>query len=436
MRAGRDLVAEIPQNRWDADRFYDPDPDARGTMYTKHAAFVDEIDLFDPEFFGISPREARSMDPQQRLLLEVAWEALEHAAIPASSLSGSATGVFVGIGLGDYSRLELFAGDLSRLHAYAGSGNGFSFAAGRLAYVLGSHGPTLALDTACSSSLVTIHLACRSLRAGESDLALAGGVHLLLLPTTSVFLSRARALSPDGRCKAFSAHADGFGRGEGCGIVVLKRLDDALRDRDRVLAVIRGSAVNHDGPSGGLMVPNQRAQEMLIRSALSDAGLADPETRAASVQYVEAHGTGTRLGDPIEAGALQTVYGEKRSDPLYLGSIKSNIGHLEAAAGVAGVLKTVLALQHGQLPASLHCQEPNPLIPWSESVLRVVTEATDWPGDPRARGAAISSFGMSGTNAHLVLGAAPAAAENGTAIRSRASARVLPISAQTRAALD
>ncbi|MFG1954464.1 type I polyketide synthase, partial [Micromonospora sp. NPDC048830] len=407
---GVDAVGEVPSGRWDVDAFFDPDPEVAGRMYSRAGHFVDGVDGFDAGFFGVSPREAVSLDPQQRLLLEVAWEALEDAGQVPGRLAGSRTGVFVGIGTDDYS-LMLRSADPASMDAYTGTGNAFSVAAGRLSYLLGLQGPSMAVDTACSSSLVAVHLACRSLRSGESDLALAGGVHLMLTPQGSIYLSRTRALSPDGRCKTFDASADGYGRGEGCGVVVLKRLSDARRDGDRVLAVVRGSAVNHDGPSSGLTVPNGLAQQELIRSALADAGVEPGE-----VDYVEAHGTGTPLGDPIEVDALAGALGRGRAAgrPLLLGSVKTNIGHLEAAAGVAGLIKTVLALRHGQVPAHLHLRTPNPHIKWDDLPVRVAAETTPWPRGERLRIAGVSSFGMSGTNAHLVLAEAPdAAAANG-----------------------
>ncbi|HET8660025.1 MAG TPA: type I polyketide synthase, partial [Micromonosporaceae bacterium] len=403
LERGGDAVGEVPRERWDVDAFFDPDPDAPGKMYTRSGHFVGGVDQFDAAFFGISPREAVSLDPQQRLLLEVAWEALEHAGQVPARLAGSRTGVFVGIGTDDYS-LMLRSGDPASMDAYTGTGNAYSVAAGRLSYLLGLHGPSMAVDTACSSSLVAVHLATRSLRSGECDLALAGGVHLMLTPEGMVYLSRTHALSPDGRCKTFDAAADGYGRGEGCGVVVLKRLSDARRDGDRVLAVVLGSAVNHDGASGGLTVPNGLAQQALIRSALADAGV-----EPAAVSYVEAHGTGTELGDPIEMEALGTVLREQRpaQEPVVVGSVKTNVGHLEAAAGVAGLVKVVLALGHEQLPAHLHLNRPNTHIDWDRLPVTVPTAPVPWPRGQRRRVAGVSSFGMSGTNAHLVVAEPP-----------------------------
>jgi polyketide synthase 12/myxalamid-type polyketide synthase MxaB len=404
LRDGVDAVGEVPRGRWDVGEFFDPDPEVPGRMYTRCGHFVSGIDGFDAEFFGVSPREAVSLDPQQRLLLEVAWEALEDAGQVPDRLAGSPTGVFIGIGTDDYS-LMLRSDDPASMDAYTGTGNAYSVAAGRLSYLLGLQGPSLAVTTACSSSLVAVHLACRSLRVGECDLALAGGVNAILAPDAFITLSRMRALSPDGRCKAFDASADGYGRGEGCGVVVLKRLSEAVGDGDRVLAVVRGSAVNHDGASGGLTVPNGLAQEALIRSALVDAGLAP-----GAVDVVEAHGTGTPLGDPIEVRALAAVLGEGRAveRPLVVGSVKTNIGHLEAAAGVAGLIKLVLALRHEQVPPHLHFRSPNPYVDWEAVPVRVAAGPVAWPGGGRPRVGGVSSFGMSGTNAHVVVAEAPA----------------------------
>ncbi|HEX2909582.1 MAG TPA: SDR family NAD(P)-dependent oxidoreductase [Chloroflexia bacterium] len=428
-----DAVKEVPGDRWDMDAYYDPNPETPGKSATREAAFLDRVDLFDAGFFGIAPREAASMDPQQRLLLEVAWEALENAGLPSSKVSGSRTGVFIGITSNDYSQLLLKLEDPAKLDTYFATGNFLNVAAGRLSYVLGLQGPSMAVDTACSSSLVAIHLACQSLRTGESDAALAGGVNLMLSPNGTVTLSTARMLSKDGRCKTFDANADGYGRGEGCGVVVLKRLSQAQADGDKILALIRGSAVNQDGPSSGLTVPNGPAQQALIRQALDRAGL-----KPAQVSYVEAHGTGTALGDPIELGALTAVLGEERpaANPLLVGSVKTNIGHLESAAGVAGVIKTVLALQHGQIPAHLHFNQPNPHIPWDQMPIKVPTETTDWLAGEEPRLAGVSSFGFSGTNAHLLLQeppALPAASTNQEL--AEPAAHLLALSARSQAAL-
>ncbi len=399
VRAGRDCVTEVPRDRFDVDAVYDPDPAASGRLYTRHGAFLDGVDRFDADFFGISPREAAQLDPQQRLLLEVAWEALERAGQAPDALAGTATGVFVGMMAGDYAGLR----EEREEEGYALSGNDQSFAAGRLSYVLGLHGPSITVDTACSSSLAAVHLACQSLRAGECDLALAAGVNLILSPARSIAYCRLRALSPDGRCKTFDAAADGYGRGEGCGVLVLRRLSDAERRGDSIVALVRGSAVNHDGHSGGLTVPSGPAQERLLRGALREAGV-----EPATVGYVEAHGTGTALGDPIEVNALGAVLGEGRpaDRPLALGSVKASIGHLEAAAGVAGLIKTALVLAKREIPAQPLFRRPSPHIPWSELPLTVPTAALPFPAGSAGRFVGVSSFGLSGTNAHVVLGEA------------------------------
>jgi acyl transferase domain-containing protein len=430
LRDGVDAVATVPGDRWDADAYFDPNPDAPGKMYTKSGGFLSDTAMFDPLFFGTSPREAVSLDPQQRLILEVAWEALEHAALAPNRLVGSRTGVFVGIGSSDYAHLQTRAADPTRIDAYTGSGGGLCFAAGRLSYCLGLQGPSMIVDTACSSSLVAVHLACQSLRLGESTTALAGGVHLMLTPDVSIYLSKIKALAADGRCKAFDAAADGFVRGEGCGMVVLKRLSDAVRDGDRVLALIVGSAVNQDGPSGGLTVPNGPAQQAVIRQALASAGKDSKQ-----VTYVEAHGTGTALGDPIELAALHAVLGRDRPDaePLIVGSIKTNMGHLEAAAGIAGLIKVVLALNHGQIPPNLHFTALNPHAVADGVRVRIPTTLTEWPARGGARVAGVSSFGLSGTNAHVVLEEAPPLPP--AAVTMERPLHVLPLSAKTEGAL-
>ena len=396
---GEDAISEVPADRWDADAFYDPDPAAPGRMTTKWGGFVSDVAGFDADFFAISPREAAAMDPQQRMLLEVAWEALEHAGITPDSLGGTRTGVTMGLSTWDYTIVNLERG--AEIDAYLSTGNPHSTAVGRISYLLGLRGPAVAVDTACSSSLVAVHLACQSLRLRETDLALAGGVQLSLSPFTSIALSKLSALSPRGRCRTFDAGADGFVRGEGAGVVVLKRLSDAVRDGDRVLAVVRGSAVNQDGRSNGLTAPNVLAQRDVITDALRAGGVA-PDT----VNYVEAHGTGTVLGDPIEFEALAATYG--RGDaPCALGAVKTNLGHLEAAAGVAGFIKAVLVLERGQIPPNLHFSRWNPAIDASATRLVVPTDITPWPQCPGPRRAGVSSFGISGTNAHVVLEQAP-----------------------------
>ncbi len=400
---GIDAITEVPRARWDVDAWYDPDPDAAGKMSTRFGGFLEHVDRFDAGFFRIAPREAVSMDPQQRLLLEVSWEALEDAGHAPDQLTGTRTSVFVGVCNSDYYQLVM-KGDPRRLDAYVASGGSHSVAAGRLSYALGLQGPSVAVDTACSSSLVAVHLACQSLRAGESRMALAGGVNLVITPDVTMLLSRARMMAPDGRCKVFDARADGFVRGEGCGVVVLKRLADAQADGDRVLAVIRGTAVNQDGRSNGLTAPNGPAQEAVIREALAAAGVKPRE-----VGYVEAHGTGTSLGDPIELQALGAVLGVERpaSEPVVVGSVKTNIGHLEAAAGVASLIKVVLAMRHDRVPPHLHFDTPNPHIAWWRLPVRIPTASMPFPERNGRRVAGVSSFGFSGTNAHAVLEAAP-----------------------------
>ncbi|KVT85288.1 hypothetical protein WK59_12225 [Burkholderia ubonensis] len=424
---GRDVTTEIPADRWDVEHFFDPDPEAPGKMYVQRGGFLDAVDGFDPAFFGIAEREAVSLDPQQRLLLEVGWEALEHAGIAPSAVRGASCGVFMGVSWHDYERLA-FGRDARRVDAYAGLGNTPSIAAGRLAYVLGVEGPTMLVDTACSASLVAVHEACQSLRMGECDMALAGGVALMLSPLSTVFCCKIRALSPTGRCHTFDAAADGYLRGEGAGVIVLKRLDDARANGDRILAVIRGTAINHDGASSGLTVPNGRAQERLLEAALKDAGV-----EAGAIGYVEAHGTGTPLGDPIELAALSKVYGRGRAAqrPLLVGSVKTNIGHLEAAAGIAGLIKSVLMLQHQRVPASLNFTNPNPRFDWAGSGLAVPTRLTE--NDAPLKMIGVSSFGFSGTNAHAILESAPEVAREASG--AGRGAQVLTLSARSEEAL-
>jgi phthiocerol/phenolphthiocerol synthesis type-I polyketide synthase C len=400
-----DAITEVPADRWNINDYYDPNAGAPGKMSTRWGGFLEHVDQFDANFFGISPREATRMDPQQRLLLEVAWEALEDAGQATHQLAGSPTGVFIGISGVDYSQLQLRYGDFPfDIDAYAGAGNAHSIAANRLSYLFDLRGPSVAVDTACSSSLVAVHLACQSLLRGESTLALAGGVNLVLFPALTVSFSQARMMASDGRCKTFDARADGYVRGEGCGIVVLKRLSDALRDSDHIYALLRGSAVNQDGRTAGITVPNGLAQQAVIRQALDRAGIASDQ-----LSYIETHGTGTALGDPIEVQAIAAVLGEAHSEgqQCVLGSVKANIGHLEAAAGVASLIKVLLCLRYGEIPAQPHFEKLNPHISLEKTPLVIPSERWPWPAGGKPRFAGVSSFGFGGTNAHLVLEEAP-----------------------------
>ncbi|MEZ4727510.1 MAG: polyketide synthase [Caldilineaceae bacterium] len=423
LRNGADAVSEVIGERWPIEEYYDPDPAKAGKTYTRYGAFIDQVDQFDPRFFGLSPRETIKLDPQHRLLLETAWEAIERAGIAADRLRNTPVGVFVGLWTGEYGKPLISAMD----DFYSIIGNVTSTAAGRLSYLLGLTGPALAVDTACSASLVSIHLACQSLRHGECKMALAGGVNLILAPEVTALFCRGSLLAPDGRCKTFDAAANGYVRGEGCGMILLKPLTDALTDNDPIIAVIRGTAINQDGPSSGLTVPNGPSQEGVIRQALKNARV-KPE----DVSYIEAHGTGTALGDPIEIGALTAVF-QERTTPLHVGSVKTNFGHLEFAAGIAGVIKVALALQHGEIPKHLHFDRPNPLIDWDQTPIQIPTETIPWTVPAgKKRLAGVSSFGFSGTNAHIVLEEAPVAA---TRLQPTVPYQLLTLSAKDEPAL-
>ncbi|MEZ0356074.1 type I polyketide synthase [Mycobacterium sp. SA01] len=433
LHSGRDAISEVPADRWDIEEFFDSDPDAAGKMVTRRAGFVDDVTGFDAPFFGVSAREANLMDPQHRLLLETAWQAVEHSGTAPTTLANSRTGVFVGLATHDFLGMASDALTYPEIEAYLAIGTSSAAAAGRISYRLGLQGPAVTVDTACSSSLVAIHQACQALLLDECDLALAGGVNVMLSPATMITFSHSRMLAPDGKCKTFDASADGYVRGEGCGVIAIKRLDDALRDGDHIRAVIRGSAVNQDGASGGLTVPNGVAQQRVIAEALERAGLTPTD-----INYLEAHGTGTSLGDPIEVQAAAAALGKGRDadQPLLIGSAKTNIGHLEAAAGVAGVLKVVLSLEHSELPPHLNFKNPSPHIPWDRIPVQVVDKARSWERSDRPRIAGVSSFGFSGTNAHVILEEAPVTnpVTTGPAPDDRRFA-VLPLSARTPAAL-
>ena len=429
LESGGDAITDIPADRWDWRQYLDRNPEARGAMYAVRGGFLEDIAGFDADFFGIAAREAAMVDPQQRLLHEVAWHALEDAAIVPDSLRDARAGIFIGLSNSDYYR-ALCQDDL-RIDAYVGTGTAASTAAGRLAYTLGVHGPAMTVDTACSSSLTAVHLAVQSLRSGESDVALAGGVNAILAPQMHIAASKARMLSPDGHCKTFDQSADGYVRSEGCGVLVLKRLRDAEAAGDRVLAVIRGTALNQDGRSGGLTAPSSTAQAALLREAYAKAGV-----RPDAVGMIEAHGTGTSLGDPIEMEALGEVFRGRGAGlaPVAVGSIKTNIGHAEAASGMAGLLKVVAALGHKKIPAHLHFTTPSAFIPWSELPFVVPTETTDWAlveGQTR-RVAGVSSFGFSGTNAHVVL---EEAAASDASVEVEVGPELVVVSARTAAGL-
>lgn len=403
LRNGVDAIVPIPKERWDIDSFYDPNPQAPGKMNTRWGGFLEQVDYFDADFFGMSAEEAEHADPQQRIFLEVAWEALENAAIIPTSLAGSQTGVFIGLCTIDYHRL-LYK-NFSQIGQYSGTGTTPCIVANRLSYFLDLHGPSMVVDTACSSSLVTVHLACQSLRNKESNLCLAGGVNLILSPDSTISSSQTGLLSPSGRCKTFDANADGYIRSEGCGVVVLKRLSDAIADGNNIMALIRGSAVNQDGLSNSLTAPNGLAQQAVIRQALANA-----KVQPAEISYVDAHAVGTSIGDAIEFKALKTVLMEGRPlhQPCVIGSVKTNIGHLEAAAGISALIKVVLALQHEEIPPHLHLVQLNPYICLQNTAFSIPSELQKWPsGNNKSRLAAVSAFGFGGTNAHVILEEAP-----------------------------
>ncbi len=414
LKNGVDAIKEVPKERWDIDALYDPNPEAPGRMTTRWGGFLDQaLDSFDATFFGISAREARRMDPQQRLMLEVAYEALEDAGQIRAGLSGSRTGVFIASYHNDYAHMQ--SADLTSVDAYTSTGTAHSIVANRVSYFLNLQGPSMTVDTACSSSLVAVHLACQSLRSGECELALAGGVSLMLSPEVTISLSKWGFMAPDGRCKTFDAKADGFVRGEGCGVIVLKRLAEALADGDRILAVVRSSAVNQDGRTSVLTAPSGLAQQAVIRQAI-DSGQLNPW----EITCVEAHGTGTSLGDPIEVEALAEVYGKHHPEGQVcaLGSVKTNLGHLEAAAGVAGLMKVVLSMLHGAIPPHLHFSLLNPHISLDGTPFVIPTRLLDWPRGARRRIAGVSSFGFGGTNAHVILEEAPVVLPEQTGINS------------------
>ena len=423
---GRDAVTEVPAERWDGEAYHSAKAPTRGKTNMRRGAFLTNVGNFDAAFFDILPVEANRMDPQQRIFLETAWHALEDAGLTAAALRGSETGVFVGLHghSADYGAMQ-FA-DTQALDGYVATGTAHDVIAGRLAYWLDLRGPSMVIDTACSSSLVAVHVACRSLRASDCDCAVVGGIHLILSPRTSVAMSQLQMLANDGRSKTFDSRADGFGRGEGCGVVVLKRLRDAQRDGDRILAVIRGSAINQDGRTNGLTAPNGLAQQCLLRRALQNA-----QVSPADIGYGEAHGTGTALGDPIEVEAIAAVLGgEQRQAPCVLGSVKANIGHLEGGAGIAGLIKTVLAMQHGYFPPVAHLEKLNPHLALEGSGLKIPVRGEPWT-DRGRKFASVSSFGWSGANAHVVLEEGPAVAVT----EAQDFALLVAVSAETREAL-
>lgn len=432
LKNGFDAITEVPEQRWNVPASYDPDPQVAGKTYSKYGGFLDNVEYFDPQFFGISPREAISLDPQHRLLLEVSWEALENAAYDMKDLRGSKTGVFIGITLNDYEKVISGHQAANNIEPYSVTGLPLNAAAGRLSYSYGFTGPSMAIDTACSSSLVAIHQACQSLRVGDCHMALAGGVNLILTPQSMIGTAKAKMLSPDGYCKTFDDDADGIGRSEGCGIIVLKRLSDADKDGDTVLAIIRGSAVNQDGASSGFTVPNSQAQQALMHSALEMAKL-----RPHEIDYVEAHGTGTSLGDPIELRSLAGVFGDdpNRAHPLKIGSVKTNIGHAESASGIAGVMKAVLQLKHKIVVPHLHFNKPTTKFDWNGFQAEVPIESSEWKQEDRVRISGVSSFGASGTNGHIIVAEAPSQTPSDRKVLSGQHFYLLTLSAKDEGAL-
>ena len=425
-----DAIAPVPPDRWSADLYYSEDPNKYGKAISHQGGFIPHLYDFDAAFFRISPREAVSLDPQQRLALELGWEALEHAAISPEAIASQPIGVFLGISSIDYWQ-QLLAQSPQAIDAYLATGNTHSVAAGRLSYLLGINGPSLAVDTACSSSLVAVHLACQSLRQQECDMALVGGVNRIITPAASINFSKAKMLSADGRCRTFDEAASGFGRAEGGGMVVLKRLSEAQKKGDRIHAVILGSATNHNGRTNGLTAPSTAAQVAVIHQALKKSRI-EPE----AISYVETHGTGTALGDPIEIAALAQVFGPGRSTPLALGAVKTNIGHTEAAAGIAGLIKAVLSLEHQQIPANLHLNRPSPRIDWSTLPFQLPKDAAPLVSMHQPAAAGVSAFGFNGTNAHLILQSAPATDRPKPPAAERSRSLVLfPLSARTPNAL-
>ncbi len=408
---GRSAATEVPADRWSVDAFFDASGETPGKTSIRWGAFIENPDQFDPQFFGITPREAVRMDPQQRLLLEVAWEAMENAGRPAEELAGTRTGVFVGIGSNDYSKVLVGQDNYyQNIDAHMGTGNALSIAANRVSYVFDLHGPSAAIDTACSSSSLSVHFAVESLRRGESDAALAGGANLILTPETTIAFSKARMLSPEGVCRPFDSRANGYVRGEGCAFVLLKRLEDAERDGDNILAVLRATSVNQDGRTSGISAPNSQSQVACIRAALKQADLSPND-----IDYIEAHGTGTPLGDPIEMMALSQIFTatDKATPPCYVTSVKANVGHMETVSGVAGLIKTVLMMQHDEILPQANFESLNPHIKLDGTRLAIPTKPIAWQRSKRRRIAGISSFGFGGTNTHLIVEAANAAIGDG-----------------------